>query len=88
MRNGEAARLIDIVNYQLAFFHLMILLKSGNKNQESVFQIYFSLLKSETKDDSKNSNFALVDSVIRCGLKVSFSPILYLSNIFMVPLQG
>uniref|UniRef100_A0A0R3S0U4 Tetratricopeptide repeat protein 27 n=1 Tax=Elaeophora elaphi TaxID=1147741 RepID=A0A0R3S0U4_9BILA len=36
----------------------------------TAMDIYFSLLKNETKN-RRNSNFALIDSVIRCGLKIA-----------------
>ncbi|CAG9531610.1 unnamed protein product [Cercopithifilaria johnstoni] len=37
----------------------------------AAMDMYFSLLKNETKNGSSNSNFALIDSVIRCGLKIA-----------------
>ncbi|KAL3985120.1 hypothetical protein ACH3XW_37315 [Acanthocheilonema viteae] len=37
----------------------------------TAMDIYFSLLENQRKTDSNNSNFALVDSIIRCSLKIA-----------------
>ncbi|VDK81122.1 unnamed protein product [Litomosoides sigmodontis] len=37
----------------------------------TAMDIYFSLLKNDAKSSSNKSNFALVDSIIRCSLKIS-----------------